>query len=164
MPAILDTIVQIIILISALLVAIKTIYGFIKRPKQIVDNFVEVNKEELFEDMKGFVSQEINGLKESLENEWGEIRITFENEMNSFKQFTCQENEKLRDELGIDKETLKIMIRHTIECIYEQGVEKKALTQQDRLHMHELYKMYVGYDGNGYITNLVNQMNNWDTI
>ena len=144
--------------------ALKTIYDFAKRPKQMVDKFVEENKDAIFEDMKEFVKTELQTTTENIQAEIEKTKTSIQQEISDFRDFTCKENAKLLQELGIDRKTLKIIIHRAIEDIYEGGIEEKALTKKDRQHMHDLYRMYVVYEGNGYITNLVNQMNEWDTI
>lgn len=160
----LSLITNIVLSISAVLVALKTIYGFIRQPKKIVDEYVKTESQNIINKMNEVLALEINTLKNSLQDDINTLRISIQGELEEVRKDNCRENQKLLEQLIIDKKTLKIILHREIEGIYEKGLENKQIPIKDKQHLHTLFKMYKDFDGNGYITNLVNQMDTWETV
>ena len=134
--------VEITILISAVIVAIRNIYSFFRQPKKMMDKYITKEKDNILKDVAGIVEKSVNEIK---------------------KDF-CENNLGLMNLLKVDRKVLRVILYREIERIYEENLEKRSLTTRIRKQLLVLYEQYEILEGNGYITGLVNEMTGWPTI
>lgn len=56
------------------------------------------------------------------------------------------------------------ILRHHILCIYRAGKETRTITESDKELLEDLYANYTSLDGNHYITQKYERMENWAVI
>lgn len=72
--------------------------------------------------------------------------------------------ERILERIEEDRRALRIILHREIERIYESGLPTKTLTSKQRRHLYTLYEKYGEVEGNGYITNIVEEMRTWKTV
>lgn len=133
--------VEIVILISAVIVAIRNIYSFFRQPKKIVNKYIAEERETILK----------------------EVSDTIENSMRKIKNEFCDNNLELMKLLKADRRALRVILHREIERIYEENVRNQTLTTRERRQLLILNEQYEILEGNGYIAGLVNEMTGWPT-
>lgn len=133
--------VEIVILISAVIVAIRNIYSFFRQPKKIVNKYIAEERETILK----------------------EVSDTIENSMGKIKNEFCDNNLELMKLLKADRRALRVILHREIERIYEENVRNQTLTTRERRQLLILNEQYEILEGNGYIAGLVNEMTGWPT-
>ncbi len=150
---ILNLIVEILLGTSAVIVALRNIYSFFREPKKLVDRYIAEERESIMQEVHVQIEKVINEMLEKIKEETTEI-----------KDMVSGQEESMKDMLGIDRKALRIILHREIERIYEAGLPSKTLTTKQRQHLHTLYDRYSDVEGNGYITNIMQEMSAWETI
>lgn len=133
--------VEIVILISAVIVAIRNIYSFFRQPKKIVNKYIAEERETILK----------------------EVSDTIENSMRKIKNEFCDNNLELMKLLKADRRALRVILHREIERIYEENVRNQTLTTRERRQLLILNEQYGILEGNGYIAGLVDEMTGWPT-
>lgn len=147
-----NQIITIALGINTLFLVLQNLYNLFRQPKKLINRYIVEEREAIMEEVKAEASKLIGEVLEKIEKEIGEI-----------KTIVRDQDAVLEEKLNVDRKALRIILHREIERIYEDGLSTKTLTPKERRHLHTLYERYDAVEGNGYITNIVEQMLDWKT-
>lgn len=168
--------VQILLAISAVIVALKNIFSFIRQPVDLANRRVREQRTNITEEINLEISKSEKRMSELLEGLEEKTNKSIENINSEISEavasFTGIVNQGLADLCGnltrlinVDKEALRVIIYREIERIHEEGIERKTLTTKGKENLSALFMQYQLLEGNGggYIPGLVSEMMAWET-
>ena len=153
---------QIIITISAVLIALANIWNFFGRPIKFLG---KKSKEQ-------FHNQFIRELEENLPEWIDNHDKSFMNEISkevvkqlqpNFDKINQQNDAQSKAIQGISKSSQDMLRKHILD-IYENGKKDQTLTQSQKETLDELYADYDFLEGNGYVKKKYNRMKDWKII
>ncbi len=148
---------NLIVLIGAVIVAIKTIYGFFKKPVEIVQENARQNEEEhikevLKEEMPDLLSKNCEPILASL-NEIKEMTLTQEERL-----------EQMQKSLDLLNVSQLDMLRYNMNRLYYKYRPYKKILDADKQAFLKLYHDYKDMHGNTWIDSLYNEVIEWPIV
>lgn len=153
---------EIILAVSALLVAITTIYNFFGRnfkffAKKQRESFHKAFIKEFEETIPDWIEQHDKAFIEDIGEE------TVKQLQPNFDKINEQNEAQSKAIKGISKSTQDMLRKHILD-IYEHGKATETLTQSQKETLDELYADYDFLEGNGYVKKKYNRMKEWKVI
>ena len=148
---------NLIILISAVIVAIKTIYNFVKKPVDTIQQTVHDNEEEHIEEV---LKREMPGL---LEENCKVIMASLKN----IEAMTLSQEERLeqvQESLDLLNTSQLDMLRYNMNRLYYKYRPYKKILDADKQAFMKLYHDYKDMDGNTWIDGLYNELKDWPIV
>lgn len=145
----LSEICNIIILIGAVIVAIKNIYNFFHEPKKKID---DRRKEEVREQVKSILEEEATEIKNEVLENMKEV-------LDGLLKINLEQNKSIE----VLTQASKDVLRQRIMDIYNKYKFDKRMPIYMREALNELYKDYKAELGNSYIDKYYNRMKEWET-
>ncbi len=161
-----------IILVSAVLIAIKNIYEFFAKPTSIFKSkrakvFREQIGEVVAEKTKEAITKYDEEISVKMEQEHSAIKETIKSEVFSeikpALDAIIAQNEAQNESIKILTSSSKDMLRQRIMTIYHANKRERSLSYNDNEVLQELYKDYKAQGGNSYIDKYYGRMSKWET-
>lgn len=118
-----------------------------------MDRYIAEERESIMQEVALKTEETMERILERIEEETSEIKV-----------IVCNQDNLVQRMLDVDRRALRIILHREIERIYESGLPTKTLTSKQRRHLYTLYERYGEVEGNGYITNIVEEMRTWKTV
>lgn len=153
----LNEIANLIILISAVIIAIKTIYAFFKQPVDKVSQYARQNEEKHIEEvldkkMPELLAENCETIMKSLD----EIKIMTLNQEERL--------EKIQDSIDLLNTSQLDMLRYNMNRIYYKYRPYQKILDADKKAFIKLYNDYKPMGGNSWIDSLYQELVNWPII
>lgn len=166
-------IADLIILISAVCLAVTRIYDFFAKPtakfkkkaeeqeKKRVKVIIEEEMPQLFLDHDLETRQKYLGDRQNyLEEIKGEVLKAVQEDIEEIKQLNLEQNQKIETLARSSKDVL----REKIMALYHKGKKTRTLALYEKEALDQYYKDYKAEDGNSYIDKYYKRMCSWDII
>ena len=153
----LNEIANIVVLISAVIIAIKTIYAFFKQP---VDQITEKSHKEEEKRIESVLEKKIPGLLEKNQS-------ILMDSLDELKSLTLNQEERLtKVQNSIDQLYLaqKDMLRYDMNRIYYKYHPYKKILDADKKAFLKLYDDYKSMKGNTWIDELHKDLETWPIV
>lgn len=148
---------NLIILIGAVIVAIKTIYSFIKKPVDTIQQSAKENEEKHIEEV---LKREMPGLLE--------INCqTIMGSLNEIKEMTLEQEEKLitlQDSIDLITQAQLDSMRYNMNRLYYKYRPYKKILGADKKAFMKFYNDYHLMGGNTWIDSLYNEVKDWEIV
>lgn len=153
----LDEICDVIILVSAVIIAWKNIYGFFKAPVVDLQEKARVAEEEHIQEvlekkLPSIVEKNHESIIDSLE-EVKEIVLDQQKDLDNISK-------SIKD---VNKSQVDLMKYHFSKLYYKYRPYKKMLSSDKKAFM-ELYEDYHKLGGNTWVTSLYDEVKNWEAV
>lgn len=162
-----------IILISAVLIALKNIYEFVAKPtskfkskhqKAIEEKIGEVVEQKMVSALTAYEE----GARAKQEQRNAEVKRVIKSEIvDEIKPILDEilaQNTAQNKQIDILTISSKDMLRQRIMAIYHANRMDRTLTETEAEILNELYKDYKAQKGNSYIDKYYNRMKTWEII
>lgn len=148
---------NIIILISATIIALKTIFAFFKKPVDDLQERVKSNEEKYIEKvlenkMPGLLQQNCKAIIGAID-ELKEMTLDQEGQLT-----------EVQNSLNLLNETQKDMLRYNMNKLYYKYRPYKKVLSADKKAFMKLYKDYKSMDGNTWIDALYAEFKDWPIV
>lgn len=153
----LNEIANVIILISAVIIAIKTIYQFLKKP---VDDLAKHSKDNEEKRIEEVFERKVPGLLDKN----CEVII---NSLKEIKDMTLNQEErleKLQASIDLLNTSQLDVLRYNMNCLYYKYRPYKKILDADKQAFIKLYNDYKGMKGNTWIDSLYNEVVEWPIV
>ena len=153
----LNNIANVIILISAVIIAIKTIYAFVKKPVEDVQKSVKEAEEQHIKDV---LNQEMPGLLAT------NCEVIMSS-LNEIKQMTLQQEDKLvalQASLDLINQALLDTMRYNMNRLYYKYRPYKKILDADKKAFMKFYTDYHSMGGNTWIDSLYQEVITWEIV
>lgn len=178
--ALLNDLASIIVLISGVIIAIKNIYAFFKKPVEDLQKKARENEEkhiiqvfeekipELLKDHGKSVGEERKKETEALFNSLkDEMLEAFDDKTEELKEIDLDQNKCIqRIQTSIDRlnESQLDTMRYNMNRIYYKYQPYKKILDYDKKAFMKFYTDYHQMGGNTWIDQLYNELKDWDTV
>lgn len=153
----LNNIANVIILISAVIIAIKTIYAFVKKPVEDVQKSVKEAEEQHIKDV---LNQEMPGLLAT------NCEVIMSS-LNEIKQMTLQQEDKLvalQASLDLINQAQLDTMRYNMNRLYYKYRPYKKILDADKKAFMKFYTDYHSMGGNTWIDSLYQEVITWEIV
>ncbi len=170
---ILQKICNVIILISAVIIACKNIYAFVKKPVKDISDKINQKEEAHIE---AIIQKEVPILlkqhdednkterKQEEEQQVNSIIEAIEEKMVKMKEIEAKEMEMIKKTI-LDLRNAQIsVLRYGMIDIYEHFINEKRIPQVDKEAFEYMYECYRYMGGNGYIDKIYKELSSWEVI
>lgn len=150
----LKTICDVIILVSAVIIAVKTIYGFFKKP---VDHLQEKATEKEEAHIEEILNREMPHLLE-------QNCKTIMGSLNELKEMTLTQQDQLtgiQGSIDLLNQSQLDMMRYDMNKIYYKYRPYKKILSADKKAFIKIYNDYKSMDGNTWIDALYAELKDW---
>lgn len=153
----LQEVCNIIILVSAVIIAAKNIYGFIKKP---VDDLHEHAQSQEEEHIREVLNEEV---PEIIKKNQDEILNSLE-EIKRLVLSQAQDLEKLQQSVDILNVSQLDLMRYNMNRLYYKYRPFKKILDCDKKAFIKLYNDYSSMGGNSWIGSLYDEVMKWEII
>lgn len=153
----LNSVANLIILISAVIIAGKNIYQFFKKP---VDSIQETARKNEEQHIKEVLNQETPKILESNQK-------TILESLNEIKSMTLEQEHKLtqlQNSIDLITEAQLDVMRYNMNRIYYKYYQYKKILEADKKAFIKFYEDYHQMGGNTWIDSLYKEVVTWDTV
>ena len=164
----LNSICNVIILVSAVIIAVKNIYGFFKKP---VDTLQERATEREEEHIRTVLRDSI---PEIFEDHCGAINEKYDKDLekviekiDELKEMQVAQNTQItsiQDKLDLLNNAQMDMMRYNMNRIFYKYLPYKKILACDKKAFTKLYNDYKSMKGNTWIDDLYNQIKDWAIV
>lgn len=153
----LQEVCNIIILVSAVIIAVKNIYGFIKKPVDDLHGRAQSAEEKHIEEvLEKKLPEMVNDSHESIIDSLEEIKGLVLDQQHSFDKI-----QKSVDLLNVSQMDL---MRYNMNRLYYKYRPFKKILDCDKKAFIKLYKDYHDMGGNTWIDSLYNEVMHWEIV
>ena len=153
----LNSVANLVILISALIIAIKNIYGFIRKP---VDDYQERANEAEEQHIENVLKREMpNLMKENCKTIIGAI--------DELKEMTIEQEGQLsqiQDSIDLLNQSQLDIMRYNMNKIYYKYHPYRKILSADKKAFMKIYNDYKSMDGNTWIDSLYSEVKDWPIV
>ena len=153
----LNKVANIIILISAVIIAAKNIYAFFKKPVDKVADKARANEEKHIEEVIG----------KKIPTMFNEHCDVLMKSLDEIKEINVKQGQQLKDlQASVDKITDAEMdiLRYNMNRIYYKYHPYKKILSADKKAFLKLYNDYKAMEGNTWIDELYKDLENWPIV
>ena len=169
----LQEICNVIILISAVIIACKNIYAFVKKPVKDISDKINQKEEAHIE---AIIQKEVPILlkkhdednkverKQEEEQQVNSIIEAIDEKMVKIKKIDIEEMENIKKTI-LDLRNAQIsVLRYGMIDIYEHFSNENKIPQIDKEAFEYMYECYRQMGGNGYIDKIYKELSSWEVI